>query len=64
MAQPIVQARPRSVLGKKVKTLRRKGILPANVYGHNKQSQALELDAHQFLVAAATSWDRMPWSTS
>ena len=48
MAQPVVQARPRSVLGKKVKTLRRKGILPANVYGHNRPSQALELDAHAF----------------
>ena len=48
MAQPTVKARPRSVQGKKVKTLRRQGILPANVYGHNKQSLALELDAHQF----------------
>lgn len=48
MAQPTVQARPRSVVGKRVKTLRRKGILPANIYGHNRQSQALELDAHTF----------------
>lgn len=48
MAQHTVQARPRSVLGKKVKNLRRKGILPANVYGHNRPSQALELDAHTF----------------
>lgn len=43
-----VHARPRSVLGKKVKDLRRKGILPANVYGHNRPSQALELDAHSY----------------
>ncbi|HWE64066.1 MAG TPA: 50S ribosomal protein L25 [Chloroflexota bacterium] len=48
MAQPTVEVRPRSVLGKKVKTLRRKGILPANVYGHDRPSQALELDAHTF----------------
>lgn len=48
MAQPTVQARPRSVVGKKVKTLRRKGILPANIYGHNRASQPLELDAHAF----------------
>lgn len=48
MAHMTVQARPRAVVGKKVKTLRRKGILPANIYGHNQQSLALELDAHQF----------------
>jgi large subunit ribosomal protein L25 len=48
MAQPTVEVRPRSVVGKKVKTLRRRGILPANIYGHNRQSQALELDAHSF----------------
>jgi len=35
---------PRSVLGKKVKGLRRQGITPANVYGHHLESQALEID--------------------
>jgi len=34
---------PRSVLGKKVKTLRRQGITPANVYGHGIPSQAVQL---------------------
>ena len=35
----------RSVLGKKVKALRRRGITPANVYGHRVQSQAVEVDS-------------------
>jgi len=35
----------RSVLGKKVKALRRSGITPANVYGHGVQSQAVEVDS-------------------
>jgi large subunit ribosomal protein L25 len=34
----------RSVLGKKVKALRRNGITPANVYGHRLESQAVEVD--------------------
>ncbi len=34
---------PRSVLGKKVKTLRRQGITPANIYGHGIPSQAVQL---------------------
>lgn len=34
----------RSVLGKKVKALRRNGITPANVYGHRIESQAVEVD--------------------
>ena len=34
----------RSVLGKKVKALRRSGITPANVYGHRIESQAVEVD--------------------
>ena len=35
----------RSVLGKKVKALRRSGVIPANVYGHRIQSQAVEVDS-------------------
>ncbi len=41
-------AEPRTVLGKKVKTLRRAGQLPANIYGHNVESTAITLDAHAF----------------
>lgn len=35
----------RSVLGKKVKALRRGGVTPANVYGHRVESQAVEVDS-------------------
>jgi large subunit ribosomal protein L25 len=48
MAYLTLEAHPRSVLGKRVKSLRRRGLLPGNVYGHNVPSQALEVDAHAF----------------
>jgi large subunit ribosomal protein L25 len=48
MRKLTIEARPRAVVGKKVKSLRKRGVLPANVYGHNIQSQALELNAHDF----------------
>jgi large subunit ribosomal protein L25 len=41
-------AAPRTVLGKKVKQLRRQGILPANVFGKGQDSVAIQLDAHEF----------------
>ncbi len=34
---------PRSILGKKVKRLRRQGITPANIYGHALPSQAVQV---------------------
>ncbi|MGQ9571857.1 MAG: 50S ribosomal protein L25 [Dehalococcoidia bacterium] len=34
---------PRSILGKKVKRLRRQGITPANIYGHGIPSQAVQV---------------------
>ena len=44
----VIQASPRTVLGKKVKQLRRTGVLPANVYGRAIPSQALQIDAREF----------------
>ena len=41
-----LKAEPRSVLGKKVRFLRRQGILPANVYGH-AASTAIQLPARE-----------------
>ena len=41
-----VSAEPRTVLGKKVKGLRRQGIVPANVYGH-ADSTAIQLAARE-----------------
>jgi len=35
---------PRAVLGKKVRALRRRGITPANIYGHRVESQAVEVE--------------------
>lgn len=38
----------RSVLGKKVKKLRREGVLPANIYGKNLKSQAVQVPLSSF----------------
>ncbi len=43
-----LNAEPRSVIGKKVKKLRREGILPANVYGKEIKSVALQLPQTEF----------------
>ena len=43
-----LSASNRTVLGKKVKRLRRDGILPANVYGRGVDSTAIQLDGRDF----------------
>jgi large subunit ribosomal protein L25 len=43
-----LKAAPRTVLGKQVRQLRRKGILPCNVYGRGLDSVAIEIDALEF----------------
>src|SRR5688572_9504117 len=43
-----LSAEPRKVIGKKVKKLRREGILPANVYGKDMKSQSLQLPQTEF----------------
>jgi len=48
--RPQLAAEPRSVIGKKVSVLRRQGILPAVLYGHGHDSEAIQLDAHEFEV--------------
>lgn len=53
--RPVVSAEPREVVGKKVSTLRRQGILPAVVYGGAKESQSIQLDAHEFDVLLRTT---------
>jgi len=35
---------PRTVLGKKVRAMRRQGITPANVFGHRLESQAVQIE--------------------
>lgn len=44
----VIEAAPRTVLGKKVKQLRREGRLPANVFGRGVDSTAVEVDARTF----------------
>ena len=39
-----LRAEPRSIVGKKVKSLRRQGLVPANVYGHSA-STAIQVPA-------------------
>jgi large subunit ribosomal protein L25 len=46
MADLALTVQPRTVLGKKVAALRRQGLTPANVYGHNVASTAIQADAH------------------
>ncbi len=45
--RPRLVAEPRTIIGKKVATLRRAGIVPAVVYGHGHESQPIQLDAHE-----------------
>lgn len=44
----VLEIQPRSVLGKANKRLRKAGMLPANIFGRNEASQAVQLDAHAF----------------
>lgn len=50
MKHPVLNAESRSILGKKVKKLRREGLLPGNVYGKGLESKALQLKLSDFQV--------------
>ena len=39
---------PREVMGKNTKRLRKVGIIPANIFGHKEESQAVQIDAVAF----------------
>lgn len=39
---------PRQVMGKKVRQLRRRGVLPGNVFGHGRESRPIQFDAYEF----------------
>lgn len=47
MDQIELVAASRDILGKKVRFLRRQGLIPANLYGHNVESTALQIEASQ-----------------
>ena len=44
----VIEAAPREVLGKKVRFLRREGLIPANMYGRGKESVAVQIERHSF----------------
>ncbi len=48
MKRPTLKAEERKILGKKIKTLRREGILPGNVYGKGLSSIALQVQLADF----------------
>src|SRR6267378_2393675 len=48
MKNPVLISEPRTVLGKKVKKLRREGLLPANVYGKGLSSTAIQVKMADF----------------
>jgi large subunit ribosomal protein L25 len=52
--QVTLNAERRTVLGKQVKHLRREGILPGNIYGHQQESQAVQVNAHELERALKT----------
>ena len=39
---------PRTVVGKATKSLRKRGVIPANIYGHKEASIAVQIDAQAF----------------
>jgi large subunit ribosomal protein L25 len=48
MKHPVLIAEERKILGKKVKQLRREGLMPANVYGKGLASQAVQVKLSDF----------------
>lgn len=50
MARPKLSVQPRSVRGRHVAKLRRTGILPGVVYGAGRESEPIEMSAHDFEV--------------
>ena len=53
MNQIELSAASRDILGKKVRFLRRRGLMPANLYGHNVKSTALQIETSQLKHALA-----------
>lgn len=47
--KPDLKVEKRKITGRKIKTLRREGILPANIYGKKVKSQSVQLNLKSFL---------------
>ena len=50
-----VQLQPRDTLGKKVKVLRREGIVPVHLYGKGVESRSLQCQARTLLLAISSA---------
>jgi large subunit ribosomal protein L25 len=50
----ILQVQKREALGKAVKTIRREGLVPGNLYGKGQASQAIQMNAHELTRFIAT----------
>lgn len=46
MEKVVLQATKRTVIGKQVRALRRQGLLPGVIYGHNLEPIIIQMDAH------------------
>lgn len=53
MRQPEIAASTRTVLGKKVKAMRRGGVIPAHIYGRGVSSQAIQVEVAQLRQSMA-----------
>lgn len=49
MTRPKIAAQKREILGKKVKKLRKEGILPANIYGKKVKSTGIQVNLKDFV---------------
>ena len=49
MAKITLKVEPRSISGRKVKQLRKKGLIPANIFGSKTASQNVQIDLKKFL---------------
>src|SRR3990170_1202643 len=54
-AQAELQVTPRDVLGKKVRRLRREGLMPANVYGRGLESVAIQVTRNDLVHVLRTA---------
>ena len=48
-----IKATKRDVLGKKTRFLRRQGIIPAHLFGHSLESQAIQCDSNELIKVLA-----------
>ena len=46
--QAELEVAPRTIVGKANKRLRKEGLIPGNIFGHNQEAQTIQLDAVRF----------------